>query len=173
MIVEVTRLFDRWLKHSTYGVSAMLDAVPRKTPEDDEDPRPDDPWICNDTEDVSVAEKIDPVHVPALVLFAMTGSIDAQNTNRRMGQRNVVVNVAYVTRETPKLKAVRDSAYVLRAVMDSLDAYNGYRDSQDYRELNGVRVLAIERISEERVAASIGESELWGFIEAQISVLVG
>jgi hypothetical protein len=170
MIVEVTRLMDRWLK-SEKGVQKWLPSISRFTPEGTEDPMPEIPAIYNDIEDECVAAELDPVKVPALVIFCDSAPETKAQNERRLVARNVLVTVAYITRDTPALKASRDGGYVLRAIRRSLVEFNSLQESREFRDLNGIKILAIDTIEQQRVAANLGRSELWGFVMAGLTVI--
>jgi hypothetical protein len=171
MIVEVTRLVDRWLRHPEFGFEPFLPTIPRKTPEGLEEPMPTVPTLYNDTEHEEVALEIDPPRSPALVLFVDEGyEVDAKDPFRHKAQP-VIVTVAYLTREVPSLVAVREGAYVLKAVKKSLVRYNDQRIAHSFRELNGVKVAAVGALEHLRVAGAVGRSQLWGFVLASLNVI--
>lgn len=171
MIVEVTRLWDRWLK-GPLGVEYHLPLLQRLTPEGTEDPLPQMPRIYNDIEDESVADSLDPPETPALVLFAESGAeiTQAQRTGRLV-THSLVMTIAYITRDWPPLRASIEGGYVLQAVIRSLVDYNSEGKSLNYRKLNGIKVLSINELTQERVAANLGQSQLWGFVIAEVSVI--
>jgi hypothetical protein len=171
VIVEATRLIDRWLRHPQQCVGAMLQTVPRMTPEGEEDPEPENPLIYNDTEHEEVAANLDPPTSPALVLFA-DGELETDAHQRpRQVSTELIVAIAYVTRDMPPVAAARDGGYVLRAVRKSLNRYNDERLSFDFRELNGVKIAAVRRVEQQRVAGAVGQSQLWGFVIASLTVI--
>lgn len=171
MIVETTRLIDRWLRHPEYGVAAMLVEVPRNLPGGGVDPLPIMPTILNDTEHEEVAAEIDPPGPVSLVLFADSDvEFDATDKHRQVG-RQIVIAVAYITKDTPALTAVRDGGYVLRAVRRSLTRYNNQTLAVGHRELNGVKVAAIGQVTQQRVSGAVGKSQLWGFVLMAVTVI--
>lgn len=170
MIVEVTRLIDRWLKHPEHGVEAMLAVIPRNNPEG-VDPAPAAPDIYNDIETEEVAGLFDPPTAPCLVVFADSDvSVDAKDSLRQIGPQLIVV-VAYLTRDMPAVRAAIDGGYVLRAVRKSLTLYNKQNLSEDYRELNGIKVASCNRVTIQRMAGGVGKSQLWGFVLASLTII--
>ena len=171
MIVETTRLVDRWLRHPEYGVAAMLTLVPRSIPGGGEDPIPETPIIYNDTEHEEVAAEIDPPGKRSLVLFIDSElDTDARDKHRQIATGLQVV-VAYISKEVPPLVAVREGGYVLRAVRMSLTRYNSQDLSAGYREVNGVKIASVNNMTQQRVAGAVGRSQLWGFVLAAVTVI--
>lgn len=171
MIVETTRLIDRWLRHPEHGVEAMLAEVPRGLPGGGSDPMPVVPTIYNDTEHDAVAREIDPPAERSLVLFVDSEiETDAKDKLRQIGT-SVALVIAYVTRDVPTLEAVREGGYVIRAVRMSLTRYNNQSLSVGYRDLNGIKVAAVGNMTQQRVAGAVGRSHLWGFLSAAVTVI--
>jgi hypothetical protein len=173
MIVEVVRLLDRWLKHETFGLEAMLRQIPRETPEGTTDPLPETPCIVNDTEDPNVAKDLEPAQVPAVVLYGTNGpkvALDASGRTRQIIP-SVIVAAAYITRDAEPLKAGQDGGYVLRAIKKSFSAYNPLANARGYRTLNGFTIAKINEVTEHQVRGAVGRSQLWGFQLATIVVI--
>ena len=168
MINEVTLLVDRWLRHEDYGVEAMLETVPRLRPDGKADPRPKIPKIYNDVEH---GLEVDPPSSPALVVFAFSEPTTDLRDLFHQKYEQVMVSVAYATRDVEQTQATRDGNYVLRAVRKSLVRFNDQRLSSGYRELNSIKIQAGDRATIRRVAGSVGSSQLWGFVLASLKVV--
>lgn len=174
MIVEVTRLLDRWFKHEVFGLEAMLREVPRKTPEGTTDPMPEMPCIVNDTEDATVAKELEPAKVPAFVLYGTNGPdipIDKSGDRSRQVARSVIIAAAYITRDADPLRATQDGNYVLRAGRRSLSAFNSLEKSKGFRRLNTITIAQIRNVGERQVKGAVGRSQLWGFLLATVVVI--
>lgn len=172
MILETTLLIDRWLHHDIYGVEQMLITVPRKNPEGTAFDLPKTPHILNDFEDDDVATELDPDKAPALVVFVDTDSrVGKVEQDRQISATPLVVSVAYITRDVPPSVGQRDGAFVLRAVKKSLTNYNSSTKAEGYRTLNGIMIAEIKGISERRVIAGLGASEMFGFVFARVNVI--
>lgn len=171
MIVETTLLLDRWLQHTEHGFVSMMLALPRNDPEGNEFDMPPEPLLYNDVEDEEVAGEIDPPSEVSLVLFCDSDAdVQSANSNRQIA-RQLTIAVAYITRDTPSNVAVRNGGFTLRAVKKSLLRFNDQGLSRDFRELNGIKVMQINSISEQRVAGAVGRSQLWGFVLTSVMVI--
>ena len=170
MIIEITRLIDRWLKHDVYGVGAMLQSVERFTPEGDEDEMPEIPSIFNDTED-EMGDLMEPIKTPALVTFCARGP--TVNLRDKLYQRGgqAIAYVTYITRDVPDLMAARDGNYVLRAAKKSLTAYNSYAQAIQYRKLNNILIAELGDLTEFQTRSSVGRSKMWGFVQVNVRVV--
>lgn len=175
MLNNLTVLYDRWFRHPQYGIDAMIDLVPRARPPVNGEAQPDLPrpsvTIYNDVEHESVVKNIDPTEVPALVIFTDADSNVPLHPNRRASDRRVTTTIAYVTREMVPLEAVAAGDIVLRAGKMVLRHFNDQRASKGYRELNGVKIMEIRSVTEQRVSGAVGRSQLWGFLLSDATVL--
>jgi hypothetical protein len=171
MIPTATRLVDRWLKHPEYGVAAMLQTVPRLTPEGDLDEMPKVPDIYNDMETDELAKNLEPPTSPALVVYSDADpTVDVKGDYRQITDA-LIVSVAYITRDMPPARASLDGGYVLRAVRKSLTRFNDQRIAMPFRELNDFKVAAVREVRTVRVAGAVGRSQLWGFVLASLTVI--
>ncbi len=172
MILETTLLIDRWLQHDTYGVEAMLQTISRQNPEGTEFRMPAMPCILNDFEDESVVTELDPDKTPALVLYVDTDVriADPANSLRQIGTR-LLVTTAYLVNDVPPNKATQDGAFILRAVRKSLTNYNSSQKSEGYRKLNDIKIAEITEVSERRIIAGLGTSQMFGFVFARVLVI--
>lgn len=167
MIREITLMVDRWLNHSTYGVAQMLPNVPKEAG----DVLPAMPPIYNDVEDDSVAMEINPVKVPALVVWTERNP-DIEFQGRRPGFNAAAsVVIGYVTRDESVIKARRDGSFILRAVRQCLALMDLGKISEDARTLNGIKIVDVVSIDEERVTGSIGGSTLVGLVVMNVKVM--
>lgn len=166
MINEITRLIDRWQKHPQYGVNAVLATLPHQTPEGAEEPLPGPLTVYNDTENDEVAKELDPPSVPAVIVWVDSATDISLRGYKRA--KAVMVAVAFVTRDTDDLTATRDCGYVLQAIVESLDHYNSQDKARGMRELNKVRILEVAEVTTQRVTATVGRSQMWGFAMASV-----
>lgn len=170
MIIEVTRLIDRWLNHPDYGVDAMLQLVGRQTPEGDSDELPQTPSIFNDTEH-EMGLLMEPDKSPALIVFCARGpKVDIRNAMIQKGSQ-AVAYISYVTRDVPEIQAARDGNYTLRAVKMSLTRFNQWGKAEQYRSLNGITVAALGPLDEYQTRSAVGRSRMWGFVQVGALVL--
>ena len=176
MITEAVRLVGGWLKHPTHGVNGMLTAIPRKRLSGVDDEAPPPVAVYNDADDESVIHEADPTEVPCVVVF-YDGDLafladDHKGAGYSVTESAVTLAIAYVTRETPAVRAVQDGNYTMRAVMRSLRRLNHQQYATPaFKNLNGVKIVNVERMTEQRVAGAVGQSQLWGFVLATIRVV--
>lgn len=168
---ELVLLIDRWLKHSQHGVIALLQNVPRQSPENTTFDVPDDPKFYNDVETEEIINGDAPPGSPALVVFGYR-DMDLPETNRNVQiSPNAIVAIGYSTTNVGTVKARRESGYVLRAVKQSLHRYNKQGLSDGYRELNGVKIAQAKNIRYQRAARGVGSSQIWGFVLVTLDVM--
>jgi hypothetical protein len=171
MVNDVTILYDRWLHHPEHGVAAMLALVPRVRPGEPDITMPTVPTIYNDVEDQSVAREIDPAAEPALVIFTDSDPVIPMHPNRRPADRRLTTTIAYTTREMEPVQAIQWGGVILRAVAMTLRRFNDQSLARDYREVNGIKIMEIETVREQRVSGAVGRSKLWGFLLSDAKVL--
>jgi hypothetical protein len=163
---ELTAIMERWLKDSTYGVNALLNAVPR-SPEHN---LPTPVAIYTDLSDEDVAADRDPNVVPALVVV-----VDSATSSRPVQGRpavemdSVTVAIAYVDRDRSLIRSKLDGGYTLRAVRQSMTLLQACRDD-NYRVLNKIKLITVNQITEYRVTGTVGRSTLLGFILVEVHI---
>jgi hypothetical protein len=174
VINETTRIFRRWLDHPEYGVIAQLHApgFPHMNAAGEEDDMPVDPTIYDDVDNASAVAKLQPPVSPALILYVDSDSrTDADQRNYQVTESPMVLAIAYVTKDVPEEVAVLGGGYTFRAVRRTLAQFNNQNLSGGLRELNGIKVMKVGLVTEQAVAASVGQSRLWGFVLASVTVV--
>jgi hypothetical protein len=174
VINETTRIIRRWLDHPDYGVIANLHApgFPHLNTAGEEDELPVDPTIYDDVDNATEVAKLQPPSSPALIVYADSDSrTDADTMTYQVTETPMAVAIAYVTKDVPEEVAVLGGGYTFRAVRRTLRQFNSQSLSQGYRELNGVKVMKVGLVTEQAVAASVGQSRLWGFVLASVTVV--
>lgn len=172
MIGSVVVMVDRWLKSAQFGVNNLLGGVPRNRPPGDVGgayPLPDLLNIYCDQEDSDTATDWNPPVKPALAVW---GDSSARIELRGYPTaRSVVIGCAFVTESgVDAAESNRVCEYYLRAVMMSFEAYGIERLSKLYRELNGVKVLKVNDLTDQRIVqgATVGSGKMWGFVLAEL-----
>lgn len=166
-------LIDGWMRHTEYGIAALLPLVPRQKFGGGDYDEPPIPEIKNDFEHADVAEEINPDGKCSLVIFADAGpeiEMDSGSNTRQVGT-NIRVVIVYVTRDVPVLEARRNSSYTLRAVQRSLTYFNSLRKSKEYRTLNGYTIAQIASTRRAQLHRAVGDATFWGFVVAEIEML--
>lgn len=176
MIVNTTRILRRWLEHPLYGINALLPDVPRARVDGVIDTVPPSVAFYDDIDDDEVAEGIKPPITPAMVLYCdAPARVDIDQRNYLKGEAPLVFAGAYVTENLPESVAARYGGYTARAFRRSLYLFNKQELSVtpelDYRTLNGIKVMKVGLVTEQRVATDAGQSSLWGFVLASVTVV--
>ena len=121
MRVEVVDLTAEWLADATYGVNALLAAVPRKA--GDAAP-PNVAQIYAETRQPEVARGVFPQAAALYPLLVVSQPQDAPFAvairNAKWESEAYPVAIAYAIRKQASDVAIRDAGYTLRAVMRSL-----------------------------------------------------
>jgi hypothetical protein len=175
MMDSVALLFSHWLgQMGRDGVNAIAASIPRKNIIVGEPDYPAPPLVTvvNDVEDKDVAASLDPPVVPALVVWGDSDAELALVKGYPIAKK-VRIAAAFVTAEdADALTAIRDCGFILRAARVSMFVrYNKQSLSEDYRALNGVKVLEISSVTEKRIAAAVGHRKLWGFLDISATVV--
>lgn len=175
MIFESTVLLRRWMEHPQYGVVPLLANVPRNNIAGGQWPVPTTPTIYADVEHPELAaQNLDPAVVPALVVYVdeRVGlqHQDASNKDyERM--RHFQATVAYIHRDEEPIKAVRDGGFTLRAVKKCFRLFNQQTLSGQYRDYNAIKLMKIGPVVTHIVSGAVGKSQLWGFVDATLTVV--
>jgi hypothetical protein len=171
MIDVTVRLLEAFFNDPVHGINEMAQTLPRKTL----DPMVDDPapalvTVCSDLSDPDVAEKLEPAKVPAFMLF---GDSAADITMRGYKvAKEVIVAGTFVTDETAdSLTSSRDCGYILRGGLLTLGRYNSADKAGALRSLNGIKVLEISKVVEQRVTVAVGRRKMWGFLAIHATVV--
>lgn len=174
MILNTTRIIRRWLDHPEHGVLAQLhtDGFPLLRADGTQDELPPDPTTYDDVDDAKLVQKLEPPKSPALVVFVDSDlRVDVDHRNYQVTDNPMIVAIAYITRNVPQEVAVLWGGYTARAVRRCLRTLNSQKLSEGYRELNGVKVMKVGLVTEQAVATPVGQSRVWGFVLASVTVV--
>lgn len=172
MINDTTRIMRRWVEHPDYGIAEWLEGVPRNRPDGGEDDLPPTPTIYDDVDDPDEVRKLDPSASPALCLYVDSRArLNAEDKNYSVSESPLILAAAYTVRDMPEGVATLWGGYTARALRKCLRTFNDQNKSKGYRELNGIQVLRVGTVTEIAVAASLGQSHLWGFVLAELTVV--
>lgn len=172
MIIDATRIMRAWVEHPTHGVAAQLAGVPRNNSAGGQDALPDSPEIFDDVNDAEVVRNLEPPASPALTLYIDNGA--ELNVDQMYYQKTgmpLILAAAYQTRGIPENVANLWGGYTARALRRCLRAFNSQPNRVGYGELNGIKVMKVGVVTEHPVAADVGQSRLWGFVLANITVV--
>lgn len=171
VIDNVVRLLEAFFKDPTHGINEMAQSLPRATLVPGVfDPAPAIVTICSDLSDAGVAEKLEPADVPCMMLFG-DSMADTTMAGYKIA-KEVVIAATYVTDEkADPLTAVRDAGYILRAGLLTLGRYNSADKAGSLRALNGIKVLKLDKVVEQRVTAAVGRRKMWGFLAIHATVV--
>lgn len=172
MINETVQLISKFAADAVHGVNAMAAIIPRKNIDilkpDDEAP-PVLP-IVNDVDDTGVADGLDPEGVPCFMLWGDSQASIAINGYKTA--REVIIAGAFVTDEkADPLASEKICGYILRGGVLTFGRFNHQSYSRDCRELNGIRILEIRSVTEQRIAAPVGRRKIWGFLDIRVTVV--
>lgn len=171
MLSETVRLVAAFLDHPEHGVNGMIASLPRKNLGGAaDDPAPPLLPIFNTMDSPTVAERLDPPEVPAIVVWGdSTTPIELRGYKTA---REAVVAIAFVTADdADPIAANRVCSLALRGVVITMGRYDSQSMSTGYRELNGIKVHAVRKVVEEQVGFAVGSRKLWGFVDARLIVV--
>jgi hypothetical protein len=176
MIFESTVLLSRWMKHPTLGVVPRLSGVPRdKIDGSGQWPVPTTPSIYDDVQDRELIGKdLRPVNTPALVVFVEQRIVsDSKDAGNDVYERNKTFSatISYITNDEVPDKAMREGAFTLRATKQCLREFNKQVLSAGYRDYNKVKLVKIGPVVIHMISGAVGASNLWGFIDATLTVI--
>jgi hypothetical protein len=169
MIDIVVRLIAAWLANATHGVNALAANLPRTKIGGGSDPAPPAVTIYNDADDAHAALNVMSIEkVPALVVWA-----DSHSDRPLKGYalaKDVVIGIGFITDDQVDPVAMnRACGYIMRAAVISLARFNVQSIAGTARDLNGVSILQIAQIEEQRVTAMQQNRRLWGFLLPHVS----
>jgi hypothetical protein len=170
MIDIVVRLIAAWLANETHGVNALAAKLPRANVSGPDDDAPPLIAIVNDADDAEVARNVLAVEpVPAVVVFGDS------KTNRALRgyalAKDVVIGIAFVTDDkADPVTMMHLSGIVSRAIDISLARFNVQSIAGAARALNGVSILEIASVEEQRVTAQETNRRLWSLVLPHCSV---
>lgn len=171
MIDVAVRLLSAFAEHPEHGINALRLTIPRTNlggaPDDAEPPAV---TIFNDADTKEVAKDLTAPKVPALVFWGDSSADVSLRGYKRA--KEVVIAAGFITDagEDP-LVINRACGYILRAGQLTFDRYNSQPLSKQYRELNGVRVLELSSVKEDRITATVGKQKMWGFLAIRAHVV--
>lgn len=179
MILEATVIVSEWLKNPTHGVNALLASIPRNKIKGGVYPKPEKVTIYDDCTDDCVAMELQPEATPAVVVFCdseIRYDMDMQDhSDQKKGQKaeGLTMVAAYMVADKDPIEARQEGNFVLRAVKNSLNRYNnprtrGRKTVNDHGILNDVHVVKISDLRVQRVAGSVGQLTLAGFVLATL-----
>jgi hypothetical protein len=171
VIDNVVRLLEAFFQDPTHGINEMAQSLPRTTLDPlVSDPAPVIVSICSDLSDAGVAEKMEPADVPCVMLFG-DSSADTSIAGYKIA-KEVIVAATFVTDEkADSLSSARDAGYILRAGLLTLGRYNSADKAGSLRKLNGITVLQINKVVEQRVTAAVGRRKMWGFLAIHLTAV--
>lgn len=165
MIDVAVRLIAAWLAHETYGVNAMTASLPHSRLGGGEDALPSAVPVYNDADDEGIARALSPKTLPAIAVWA--DSQDPVSEGPRQAEADATIAIGYFTKDSVNdLAQNRACGYLMRGVRRSLRNYAKGSLAEGYRELNGIRVMALSLGKEQRITMA-GEGEtpvMWGFL---------
>jgi len=179
VILEATVIISNWLKDPTHGVNALLSTMPRNKIGAGTYTKPKPVSIYDDCTDDCVAMELEPDDVPAIVVFCdsdirfLMDMHDPKEQKKGQKAEGLTMVAAYIVRDMDPLDARQQGNFVLRAVKNSLNRFNnprtrGAQTSDDLGRLNDVSVVKISDLRVQRVAGSVGQSTLAGFVLATL-----
>lgn len=170
MLDIAVRLLAAWAGHVEHGVNELAQSFPRATLSGTVDDAPPIVTLCNDADDESVAAHLSPDKVPALMFWGDSAP-DIELRGYKIA-KEVIVAAAYVTEDTADpIASVRECGYILRAGRISFERYNSQTLSTGFRELNGIKILKINSVTEQRMPGAVGNRKMWGFLDIRATVI--
>ncbi len=171
MINATVRLLSGFCKHPDHGINEMASTLPRQAFGGQLAPlAPPLVSIFNDVDDKSVAKDLTAPSLPAVILWG-DSSAEVKMRGYKIA-RNIVVIIALVATESEDDLVMNGaSGYILRGGLLTLGRYNNQDKSAGYRELDGVRVLEISSVEEQRATVAVGVQKMWGWLKADVTVV--
>jgi hypothetical protein len=156
MILEVLRLVTDWLNDQNTGLVAQLALIPY----DDGDVPPAVGTIADETRDPNVALQLLPSSPGVAVNIQQIPQLDGEvATVSRDGMAQVLIRVGRDSADTQH--AVRDTSYILRALIRSLRLFNA-----STRSRNAIDVYSCERLAIRPVWTPIDDTIVTGAVVA-------
>ena len=168
MINETVRLLTAFVQHPEHGINEMASTLPRTgLGAEPPDAAPPVVPVFSDVDTASVARDLTAPQLPAVIVW---GDSDLKTTYKGYKTaRDIVIAFAYVTEDTvDDLVTNRECGYILRGGILTFGRYNNQKYSEGYRELNGIRVMEIRDVTEQRVTAAVGRQKMWGFLAVEV-----
>lgn len=172
MINETVQLLSAFARLPIHGINDRTWALPRKNinPDLPDDEAPPVVTIVDDVTDAGVANNLDPDVVPCFMMWG-----DSQTPIEIRGYKiakEVTVAGAFVTEETADpLASEKACGYILRGGILTFGRFNHQGYSKDFRELNGIKILEIRSVTEQRIPAAVGRRKMWGFLDIRAIVI--
>jgi hypothetical protein len=172
VINEVVQLLSKFAVDPANGLNAAVSIIPRANvdPLLPDYPAPPVVPVLDDVTSPGVAANLDPEKVPC---FMMWGDSQVQVEYRGYKTaREVVIAGAFVTAEdADPIFSERTCGYILRGGVISFQRFNSQSVSRSFRSLNGVKILEIKSVVEQRVTAAVGRRKMWGFLDIRVIAL--
>jgi hypothetical protein len=163
MILETLRAWTDWQQNATYGVNALLAAVPR----DAGDPVPGNvATFVDETRNGPAARRRIPDVVPALVTrLHLTGALDP-SVGPNVAHRDAEVAVAtwYADRNVATENGNRSCLYVLRALQRSLAKFvdPSIAAANTARTRNGITIYNVTALQHVTTFDTIEDTDILG-----------
>lgn len=164
MINETVQLLSAFAKTTEHGINGMAQGIPRKHIDSTlpDDPAPPILAIVNDVTDEGVAKGLDPDEVPCFMFWG-----DSSEPIEYKGHKHaeVIVAGAFVTDAgADPLSMEKSCGYILRGGVLTFGRFNNQAFSKGFRELNGIKILEIRSVIEQRFPAAEGRRKMWGYL---------
>ena len=164
MIDTVVRLVASWLAHPTHGVNVLAAKIPRTNISGPADPAPPAVTIVNDADDAHAALNVMSVEqVPALVVWG-----DSHTDRPLKGYataKDVIIGIGFVTDDQQDAVRMNHACgQIMRAAVISLARFNVDSIAGSARSLNGIDIMAVGSVEEQRITAMQQNRKLWGFL---------
>jgi hypothetical protein len=172
VILEATVIMSSWFKDPVCGINKLLADVPRNKMGSGTIAKPTPVTIYDDIQDNSVAMELEPVKVPAVVVFCdsdISAEMDWGMLTPLKGT-GIIMAASYIYRDMDPLLARQQGMFVLRAIQRSLNRFNSDKFSHGRRRLNDISISQVIRTRQQRVTGAVGNSTLAGFVLAHLDV---
>jgi hypothetical protein len=171
VINETVQLISAFAGNVNHGINEMAQGIPRRNinPAKPDDAAPPLVTIVDDINDEGVAKGLDPEEVPC---FMFWGDSSSPLDYKGYKVTEVVIAGAFVTdASADPLSMEKACGYILRGGILTLGRFNNQTFSQGFRELNGIKILEIKSVTEQRIPAAVGRRKLWGFLDIRVIVV--
>lgn len=147
MDMELIRLIADHLKDDALGVNAQLESLDL---DDDDDYRPQEVGIFDETRDRCAREKDTPNTVPALYvhlegIYGMKGDTIASNVARDSEAGGIPIGLRWIDRDADTVRGFQGRSYGVRAVLKSLERLATLQGETSQR--NNVELISIQSIT--------------------------
>lgn len=172
MLNETVQLVAEFFRSAEHGVNVMAQTIPRKNidPLKPDDAAPPILTVVDDVNDPGVAANLDPAEVPCLMVWGdSTTQVDFKGYKLA---REVVIAAAFVTTEDADPLAMEKACgYILRGGRLTMGRFDSQAIARNFRELNGIRVMQVQNVTEQRIPVAVGRRKMWGFLDIRLIVV--